>query len=105
MNNINFNGFVQLTNSKTEKRSNPINTANILGFNSSVSRKSSGTDKYYTNTVSYINEQGNVDKLEVAHPSVSREYGEYPYGENFNTVFAKACAEADKTGEILSILV
>lgn len=95
----NFTGFVKFYDSKNGRYTAPVNTSQILGVESGTSKE----DGMYVNAVSYTDHEGKVQKILNIHET--DENPELPMGEEFTSAVAGVCAEADKTGDILSILV
>lgn len=95
----NFTGFVKFYDSKKGEYTTPVNTSQILGFESGADEK----DGLYVNAVSYLDFQNKPQQIMNVHHI--DEDSEHPYGNDFSEVFAKVCAEADKTGDILKIYI
>lgn len=123
-----FKGFVKIYKIDNEK-DYFVNTANILNIegdtftrcdNRRTDRKvyeNKGqnsfmnfgyneieADKFFVNSITFKDEDGKKIKIENIHKELENdEEYEEPMGHDFVVAAAKVCAEADKTGEILSI--
>lgn len=91
-----FKGFVRIYSNND---SSLVNTSNILGFNSSVSEDEGD----YFNSVTFADDKNEVCSVSSYHKN--EDSNEIPYGIDFEQTFAKACHNADSTGDIINIVI
>lgn len=96
-----FTGFVTAHAVGDEKK-HFINTSRIVGIDS----YDLPAWEMKVNTLKYYNDRNELVTIESEHSySEIEDYGEVPTGDDFVNIVSEVCAEADKTGKILSILV